>query len=59
MNFFRKKKTKNEDKIKIKKKIDVIKILLLGDTCVGKSSILNRYVKNYFDELIVASIGKI
>ena len=33
------------------------KILLLGDTSVGKSSILNRYVDNIYDDNYVSTIG--
>lgn len=33
------------------------KLVLLGDTGVGKSSIINRAVKNYFDEFNASTIG--
>ena len=34
-----------------------LKIILLGDTFSGKSSILNRYKNNVFEETPVATIG--
>ena len=33
------------------------KILLLGDLCVGKTSILLKYVENKFEESILSTIG--
>ena len=34
-----------------------IKLLLLGDTSVGKSSFINRYFKNFFQEEFLSTIG--
>ena len=33
------------------------KLVLLGDSSVGKSSIVNRFVKDTFDELRESTIG--
>ncbi len=35
----------------------LIKIVLIGDTSVGKSNLLSRYVSNYFDEESKGTIG--
>ena len=45
-----KKKEKEKEKNKTKKQIIEIKIILLGDISVGKSSILGRYIDNSFTE---------
>ena len=45
-----KKKEKEKEKNKTKKQIIEIKLILLGDISVGKSSILGRYIDNSFTE---------
>jgi Ras-related protein Rab-7A len=35
----------------------ILKVILLGDSGVGKSSIINRYVKNLFVENNMQTIG--
>lgn len=37
--------------------LPAVKILLLGDTCVGKSSIMARYADNVFDYAIMSTSG--
>ena len=39
-------------------KEEVAKILIIGDTKVGKSSILTRYCDNVFHEIMTTTIGK-
>lgn len=34
-----------------------LKIILLGDSCVGKTSIINKYCKNTYDENYTSTIG--
>ena len=34
-----------------------VKIVLVGDSAVGKSSILNRFVDNVFSESLLSTIG--
>ena len=34
-----------------------IKIILLGDTGVGKSAIIKRYIDNYYDDNITSNIS--
>ena len=40
-----------------KKEVKIFNIITLGDSGVGKTSIINRYVKNKFDENISSSLG--
>ena len=35
----------------------VLKLLLLGDSSVGKTSILNNYISNKFDESSISTVG--
>ena len=35
----------------------VLKLLLLGDSSVGKTSILNKYISNKFDESSISTVG--
>lgn len=42
----------NNDKI-------IVKLIVIGDSCVGKTSILNRYTKNNFDDKTINTIGVI
>ena len=39
------------------KKLKPIKLLLIGDTCVGKTSLLLRFCDNFFPESHMATIG--
>ena len=48
-------KEKNEEKIT--KKHYGIKIILVGDTNVGKTQIIRRYVDKTFDDIYVSTIG--
>jgi small GTP-binding protein len=34
-----------------------IKVTLIGDSSVGKTSIINRYCKNIFDQSIGSTLG--
>ena len=34
-----------------------MKLILIGDSAVGKSNILSKYLKNYFDSDSIATIG--
>jgi GTPase SAR1 family protein len=38
-------------------KKSLVKVILLGDTCVGKTSLMNQYVKKEFTSLYKATIG--
>ena len=49
--------TKTETKSTAKKEIKKLKIILLGEVGVGKSSLINRYVNNKFNAFNQASIG--
>jgi len=40
-----------------KKEVKIFNIITLGDSGVGKTSIINRYVKNKFDDNISSSLG--
>ena len=42
---------------KEKDPIIILKILILGDSGVGKTSILIKYINNKFDESHIATIG--
>ena len=37
--------------------INEVKVAVLGNSCVGKTSILTRYVKEIFDENVTSTIG--
>ena len=50
-------KLKDEKKPNIKEKIYEVKICLLGDVAVGKTSIASRFCKNSFNETYVNTIG--
>ena len=50
------KKKKKEKKTQKKTNIVNIKIILLGDVSVGKTSIVGRYINNYFDEFYKCTI---
>ena len=47
---------KNNCKINMAQNLTPYKIILLGETSVGKSSILTRYTKDIFTELTVSTI---
>ena len=38
--------------------VQTIKLLLLGDSGVGKSSLLLRFVEDKFDDMLNSTIGK-
>ena len=42
-----------------KRKKSVLKILILGDSGVGKSSLLGQYHRHEFDENITVNLSKI
>jgi GTPase SAR1 family protein len=44
------KNNRNNDKIEFK-------IITIGDTIVGKTSIIRRYIENAFDEEIIQTVG--
>lgn len=48
---------KSDDKTENKKNTIEVKVVLLGDQSVGKSSISQRYVKNIFTGTHVATVG--
>jgi Ras-related protein Rab-7A len=35
----------------------VIKVVILGDMCVGKTTLMNRYVKKIFNNFYKATMG--
>ena len=41
----------------INKKTDIITIILVGDSAVGKSSFLGRYFKNQFNNEFLTTLG--
>ena len=43
--------------IDVNKKDFVAKILIIGETKVGKSSILTRFTDNYFTEHLMPTLG--
>jgi len=43
--------------IDVNKKDFVAKILIIGETKVGKSSILTRFTENYFTEHLMPTLG--
>ena len=48
---------KNESKNINNKKCYVVKIIVIGDQSVGKTNILNRFVKGQFSEEYAITIG--
>ena len=45
------------DHLKMEKKEYLYKILVIGDNAVGKSSIVRRYVHNFFTERYKATVS--
>ena len=45
-----KQKVQNQSKLKVH-------IVTLGDTTVGKTSLINRYIGNYFNSNYIATVG--
>ena len=43
--------------IKEGKNLENFKVVLMGESAVGKTSIINRYIKNIFEENILSSAG--
>ena len=50
---------KNESKNINNKKCYVVKIIVIGDQSVGKTNILNRFVKGQFSEEYAITIGMV
>jgi len=48
---------KKEKKEKEEKEVKTFKIITLGNSGVGKTSIINRYIKNQFDTNIASTLG--
>ena len=44
-------------KIKDQKDLKNCKVVLMGESGVGKTSIINRYIKDTFDEKIMSTAG--
>lgn len=57
-SFFKKdtKKDKNNEK---KESLKILKLIICGESCVGKTSILDRYFGKNFEEKLIGQIGKI
>lgn len=44
-------------KIKDQKDLKHFKVVLMGESGVGKTSIINRYIKDTFDEKLMSTVG--